>query len=391
MTTSSLASGSQPHSALDLVLNLLARPSVTPQDQGCLEHICAYLAPYGFTPERHDRNGVANLWLRRGSASPVFAFAGHTDVVPTGPLTQWTSPPFEPQVRDGRLYARGAADMKSSIAAFVSAAARFVDQYPDHPGSIALLLTSDEEGPSTDGTTAVVEALRSRGETMDYCVVGEPTCVKALGDTIKIGRRGSLTGKLRIVGKQGHVAYPHLADNPVHRFATALTELTQTVWDQGNDAFPPTSFQISNIHAGTGAGNVIPGQLEVDFNLRFSSETTAEQLCERIETILRSHQLSYTLDWTIGARPFLCQRGRLLEAMSQAIAEQTGIQADASTTGGTSDGRFIATLCPQVVEFGPCNDSIHMVDENILVADVERLAHIYQRTLQGVLLATNDN
>jgi succinyl-diaminopimelate desuccinylase len=376
-------------SALELALSLLKRASVTPDDAGCLDWISTVLAPFGFVAERFDRNGVSNLWLRRGDQAPVLAFAGHTDVVPTGPLDQWTTPPFQPHIRQGRLYARGAADMKSSIAAFMAAAARFVQQHPAHHGSIALLLTSDEEGPSVDGTTAVVEALRARGDAIDLCIVGEPTCVDTLGDTIKIGRRGSLTGRLRILGKQGHVAYPQLADNPVHRFAPALAELTATEWDHGNQAFPPTSFQISNLHAGTGAGNVIPGQLDVDFNLRFSSESTPEQLCQRIEDILRTHQLRYELHWTIGARPFLCGQGQLLSALQDAIQAECGVQATASTTGGTSDGRFIATLCPQVVEFGPCNHSIHMIDEHILADDVDRLSRVYQGTLNRLLSPTS--
>ena len=371
--------------ALALARSLLARPSVTPEDGGCQALLAQRLLASGFTAERMDRSGVSNLWLRRGRASPLFVFAGHTDVVPPGPLSAWRSPPFEPQLRNGMLYGRGAADMKSSLAAFVVAAEEFVSQHPAHAGSIALLLTSDEEGPSVDGTVAVVEALQARKQRIDYCIVGEPTCVKRLGDTIKIGRRGSLSGRLVVRGVQGHVAYPHLARNPIHEFAPALEEISTTQWDEGTPDFPPTSFQISNFHAGTGAGNVIPGQLEVDFNLRFSPASTPERLRERIESLLFEHELDFDLKWTLGASPFLCERGTLLAALSGAVQEVTGVEPGASTTGGTSDGRFIAAICSQVVEFGPCNGTIHMIDECVRAEDIDALRRIYRGTLDRIL------
>jgi succinyl-diaminopimelate desuccinylase len=332
-----------------------------------------------------SRNGVTNLWLRRGTAAPLLVFAGHTDVVPTGPLEQWQSDPFTPTLKGGLLYGRGASDMKSSIAAFVVAAEEFVRGHPDHRGSIALLLTSDEEGPSTDGTTIVVEELRARGESIDYCIVGEPTSVDRLGDTIKNGRRGSLTGRLTVHGVQGHVAYPQLARNPVHILAPALAELAAERWDDGDEFFPPTTFQVSNLHAGTGAGNVIPGTCIVDFNFRFAPVSTAESLQQRVGEILRRHGVLHDLAWTLGARPFLTPRGDLSEAISAAIEQVTGISPELSTTGGTSDGRFIATLCPQVIEFGPPNATIHKIDEAIAVADLEPLKDIYLGTLVRLL------
>lgn len=372
-------------STLDLTRQLIARASVTPEDGGCQRLIAERLAALGFVPETIAAGGTTNLWLRRGSAAPLFVFAGHTDVVPTGPLEAWSSPPFTPTERAGRLYGRGAADMKSSIAAFVVAVEEFIAAHPDHPGSIALLLTSDEEGPATHGTTIVVKALRARGEAIDWCVVGEPTSVTRLGDTIKNGRRGSLSGKLTVRGVQGHVAYPHLARNPVHEAAPALAELATTVWDAGNQFFPATTFQISNIHAGTGATNVVPGACVVDFNLRFAPVSTAEALIERIEAILTRHELDWSVEWTIGARPFLTAPGALSDALSQAIAATSGVTPELSTTGGTSDGRFIATWCPQVVEFGPINASIHQIDENIPVADLVPLKDVYRRTLELLL------
>jgi succinyl-diaminopimelate desuccinylase len=373
------------NSTLALARALIARPSVTPEDAGCQALIAERLAPLGFVAETLARGSTTNLWLRRGSAAPVLAFAGHTDVVPTGPLEAWASPPFEPTERDGRLWGRGASDMKSSIAAFVVAAEQFVGAHPDHRGSIALLITSDEEGPATDGTTLVVEALRARGERLDYCIVGEPTSVDRLGDTIKNGRRGSLSGRLTVRGVQGHVAYPQLARNPVHEVAPALAELAAEVWDAGDEYFPPTTFQVSNIHAGTGAANVIPGSCVIDFNLRFAPVSSAASLRARIEAILARHGLDCTVDWTLGAQPFLTPAGALSEALGQAINEVTGERAALSTTGGTSDGRFIATWCPQVVEFGPPNASIHKIDENILVADLEPLRAVYRRTLELLL------
>jgi succinyl-diaminopimelate desuccinylase len=369
----------------DLAQDLIRRPSVTPVDAGCQELIAQRLASLGFKAETFARNGTTNLWLRRGTARPNVTFAGHTDVVPTGPLEQWSSDPFQPTVRDGLLYGRGASDMKSSIAAFVVAAEEFVARHPRHAGSISLLITSDEEGPATDGTILVVRELVRRGEAIDCCIVGEPTSVERLGDTIKNGRRGSLSGKLVVEGVQGHVAYPQLARNPVHLLAPALAELAAEVWDHGNDYFPPTTFQVSNIKAGTGATNVIPGTCEVDFNLRFAPVSTAPRLQERIETILRKHGLLFDLRWTVGAQPFLTQRGSLVDAISHAIAAETGAAPELSTTGGTSDGRFIATMCEQVVEFGPPNATIHKIDECIRVADLEPLKDIYRRTLEQLL------
>lgn len=370
---------------LDLSCELIRRASVTPADEGCQALIAARLAPLGFVAETIAAGGTTNLWLRRGQSGPVFVFAGHTDVVPTGRLEAWTSPPFVPSEREGRLYGRGAADMKSSIAAFVVAAEEFIAAHPDHAGSIALLLTSDEEGPATHGTTLVVEALRARGETLDWCIVGEPTSSRRLGDTIKNGRRGSLSGKLTVRGIQGHVAYPQLARNPVHEAAPALAELAATRWDEGNEFFPATTFQVSNIHAGTGATNVVPGECVIDFNLRFAPVSTAEGLIERIEAILARHGLDFSVDWTVGARPFLTAPGSLSEALSEAIRSTTGVEAELSTTGGTSDGRFIATWCPQVVEFGPLNATIHQINENIPVADLAPLKDVYRRTLELLL------
>ncbi len=363
---------------------LIACPSVTPEDAGAQDLLTERLARSGFVAERFDRGGVANRWLIHGRGGPCFVFAGHTDVVPPGPRELWHSDPFRAEARDGFLYGRGAADMKTSLAAFAIAAETFVAAHPDHPGSIALLLTSDEEGPATDGTVAVVEALAARNQTIDYCLVGEPTCVDRLGDTIKNGRRGSLSGRLTVHGIQGHVAYPHLARNPIHALAPALAELAATVWDQGNADFPPTTFQVSNIHAGTGAGNVIPARCEVDFNLRFAPVSDADALRARIEAILRTHGLTFDLQWTLGARPFQCAPGKLMAALSTAIEGVTGVVPQRSTTGGTSDGRFLATICPQVVEFGPPNASIHTVDERVRLADIDALRDIYLTTLQGI-------
>jgi succinyl-diaminopimelate desuccinylase len=375
------------HPTLELARALISRQSVTPYDGGCQPLIATRLAPLGFTAEVIASSGVTNLWLRRGRAAPVFVFAGHTDVVPTGPLEQWSSDPFTPTLRDGVLVGRGAADMKSSIAAFVVAAEEFVRAQPNHRGSIALLLTSDEEGPAIDGTTKVVEALRARGEAIDYCIVGEPTSVDRLGDTIKNGRRGSLTGRLTVRGVQGHVAYPHMARNPVHMLAPALAELAATRWDDGDEFFPPTTFQVSNIHAGTGVGNVIPGTCSVDFNFRFAPASTAGELQQRVAEVLRGHQVEHELDWTVGAQPFLTPRGELSQAISAAIEQTTGINPELSTTGGTSDGRFIATWCPQVIEFGPPNATIHKINEQIAVADLEPLKNIYLGTLVRLLAA----
>jgi len=370
---------------LDLSRKLISCHSVTPDDGGCQPLIAARLAPLGFRSETIARNGTTNLWLRRGTRRPTLVFAGHTDVVPPGPREQWASDPFSPDLRDGMLFGRGASDMKSSVAAFTVAAEEFVRAHPAHSGSIALLLTSDEEGPATDGTVAVIERLTARDEAIDYCIVGEPTSVDHLGDMIKNGRRGSLSGRLVVKGIQGHVAYPHLARNPVHQAAAALADLAAEVWDEGNDHFPPTTFQISNISAGTGALNVIPGTCEIDFNLRFAPVSTAAALMQRIEATLGRHRLDYDLTWTVGAQPFLTAPGRLSEALGTAIEVTTGRRPQLSTTGGTSDGRFIAGICPQVVEFGPPNATIHKVNECIRVADLEPLKDIYRRTLEFLL------
>jgi succinyl-diaminopimelate desuccinylase len=374
-----------PGDTLTLASELIACRSVTPDDGGCLEILARRLASLGFKLERMDRQGVSNLWARRGAAAPVLCFAGHTDVVPPGPLDQWTSAPFEPEVRDGYLYGRGAADMKASIAAFVTAVERFIAARPDHAGSIALLLTSDEEGRAVDGSVRVVEALMARGETLDYCIVGEPTSAGRLADTIKNGRRGSLSGRLVAKGVQGHIAYPHLVKNPVHSVAPALAELAASVWDKGNEYFPPTSWQVSNFHAGTGADNVVPGSAEILFNFRFSTASTPEGLKARVHAILDRHGVDYTLDWTLSGKPYLTPRGRLVEAVSQAIRETAGIETQLSTSGGTSDGRFIADICPEVIELGPLNTTIHKIDECIAVADIEPLSRTYERTLQLLL------
>ena len=371
--------------ALELAEELIRRRSVTPEDGGCQALLAARLERAGFRCEPMRFGEVSNLWARRGTAKPVLCFAGHTDVVPTGPLSQWHSDPFAPTRRDGRLYGRGAADMKSSIAAFVVATESFLKERPSHSGSIAFLITSDEEGPSVDGTARVVEALKQRGETIDYCIVGEPTSVDALGDMVKNGRRGSLSGKLTVRGVQGHVAYPHLARNPVHELAPALAELARMEWDRGNESFPPTTWQVSNVHAGTGAGNVIPGSVEVDFNFRFSTESTAEGLMQRVEQILKKHRLDYSLAWVLGARPFLSAQGRLAGTVLEICRRHTGRRAELSTTGGTSDARFIIEICPEVIELGPVNASIHKLNEHIELAALEQLARIYLDVLRALL------
>lgn len=372
-------------STFELACELIARRSVTPADGGCLDLISQRLAPLGFSLERMDREGVSNLWTRRGGNGPLLCFAGHTDVVPPGPLDQWSCDPFRPEVRDGFLYGRGAADMKTSIAAFVTAVERFLSARPAHAGAIALLLTSDEEGRAVDGTVRVVETLKARGETLDYCIVGEPTSAARLADTIKNGRRGSLSGRLVVKGIQGHIAYPHLVKNPVHMVAPALAELAATAWDSGNEYFPPTSWQVSNFHAGTGADNVVPGTAEILFNFRFSTASTPDGLKARVHEILDRHGVEYTLDWTLSGKPYLTPRGRLVEVVSQAIRETVGIETELSTSGGTSDGRFIADICPEVIELGPLNATIHKIDECIAVADIEPLSRIYERTLDLLL------
>jgi succinyl-diaminopimelate desuccinylase len=370
---------------LELARALIARRSVTPEDAGCQSLLGERLKRLGFALEPLESNGVTNLWARRGSGVPLVCFAGHTDVVPTGPLGQWQSDPFVPTERDGRLYGRGAADMKTSLAAFVTAIEGFLAGHPEPRGSIALLITSDEEGVATDGTVKVVERLEARGERIDYCIVGEPTCVDRLGDTVKNGRRGSLNGKLIVKGLQGHVAYPQLGRNPVHLFAPALAELAATEWDRGNEYFPPTTWQVSNIHAGTGAPNVISGELEVLFNFRFSTASTAEGLAARVRAILDRHRLDYELEWSLSGHPFLTPRGKLVDTMVTAIREVTGVEAEVSTTGGTSDGRFITRICPQLVEFGPVNMSIHKLNEHVALDAVEPLRSVYQRVLEKLL------
>lgn len=390
-------------STLRLTEQLISRSSVTPDDAGCQAILMARLAPLGFECETivsgPDHFRVTNLWAKFKGFSSVaqaekaqsapeliapktLVFAGHTDVVPAGPLEQWTSPPFTPSHRDGVLYGRGAADMKTSIAAMVVAVEEFLAANPAPKLSIAFLITSDEEGPSVDGTTVVVEQLKARGEVLDYCIVGEPTSVDRLGDMIKNGRRGTLSGKLSIKGVQGHIAYPHLANNPIHRFAPALAELVATEWDKGNEFFPATSWQVSNVHGGTGASNIIPGELVVDFNFRFSTESTAEGLKQRLEAILQKHQLDYKLKWTLGGQPFLTTPGELVQAVSEAIQAETGVKTELSTTGGTSDGRFIASICPQLIEFGPINASIHKIDEHVRVDTLDPLKNIYKGVLE---------
>lgn len=381
---------------LHLAEQLIALPSITPDDAGCLDVLASRLAPLGFVCERMDSGPadfrVSNLWAKRPvaldsiaqAAIKTIVFAGHTDVVPTGPLAQWTSHPFVPTHREGKLYGRGASDMKTSIAAFVVAVEEFLAATPDPRLQLAFLLTSDEEGPSVDGTKIVVEQLKARGETLHYCIVGEPTSVERTGDMIKNGRRGTLSGKLTVRGIQGHIAYPQLARNPIHQALPALAELAATVWDQGNDFFPPTSWQISNVHGGTGATNVIPGEVVWDFNFRFSTESTAEGLQQRVHAVLDAHGLDYDLRWTLGGQPFLTTPGELVSAVQKAIAAETGIATELSTTGGTSDGRFIAQVCPQVIELGPPNASIHKIDEYIAVADIEPLKNIYRRTLENL-------
>ena len=370
---------------LALTEKLIALSSVTPDDKGCQQHLIDILTPLGFVCETIQSNDVTNLWARRGTTSPVFVFAGHTDVVPTGPVEQWRSLPFIPTHRDGKLYGRGAADMKTSIAAMVVACEEFIAATPEHTGSIAFLITSDEEGPATDGTVIVCDKLKARGEQIDYCLVGEPTSSAQLGDMIKNGRRGSLSGRLTIKGVQGHIAYPHLAKNPIHEAAQALADLVEEKWDAGNEYYLPTSWQMSNINAGTGANNVIPGDMVIDFNFRFSTASTAENLQERVHAILDKHDLQYDLQWTLSGLPFLTPRGTLSDALSSAILEETGLTTELSTTGGTSDGRFIAQICPQVIEFGPPNASIHKIDEHIELRHIDPLKNIYRRTLEHLL------
>ena len=370
---------------LDLAIDLMSRPSVTPLDHGCQEVMIARLEALNFTIERLPFGDVTNFWARRGEHSPLLCFAGHTDVVPTGPLAQWTSPPFEPQIRDGMLYGRGAADMKGSLAAMVTACERFVLAHPKHAGSIAFLITSDEEGIAVNGTVKVIEHLEKRNEKIDYCLVGEPSCIDHLGDCVKVGRRGSLNGVLKVKGIQGHVAYPQRADNPIHRFAPALHELTGIEWDKGNAFFPPTTFQVSNIQSGTGANNVIPGELDVVFNFRFSTQLTPEQLRVRVESVLQRYGISYEIQWALSGQPFLTQRGELVDAVSSATQEISGLTPELSTSGGTSDGRFIAPTGSQVVELGPRNATIHKINECVNVDELDKLSAIYERMLEKIL------
>jgi succinyl-diaminopimelate desuccinylase len=382
---------------LQLTEQLISRASLTPDDAGCQAMISARLQPLGFVCETivsgPDSFRVTNLWAKftgqssAQGAAPTLVFAGHTDVVPTGPLEQWTTPPFTPSHRNGVLHGRGAADMKSSIAAMVVAVEEFLAVNPNPALSIAFLITSDEEGPSRDGTLVVCNQLKARGEVLDYCIVGEPTSVDQLGDMIKNGRRGTLGGKLNIKGLQGHIAYPHLAKNPMHLFAPALAELVATEWDQGNEFFPATSWQVSNIHGGTGATNIIPGELVVDFNFRFSTESTADGLKQRLEAVLKKFELDYSLQWTLNGEPFLTTPGELVQAVRDAIQAETGVQTELSTTGGTSDGRFISKICEQLIEFGPINASIHKIDEHVLVSSLDPLKNIYKGVLERLAAA----
>ena len=370
---------------LDYARELVRRRSLTPDDAGCQDWLAERLAILGFAIEPVNSGNVTNFWARRGDQAPLVCFAGHTDVVPTGPLEQWTSDPFIPTEHDGRLYGRGAADMKGSIAAFLSAVEVFLTKHPDHGGSIAWLITSDEEGPALDGTVKVVERLAGRNEHIDSCIVGEPTCVSRFGDMMKNGRRGSLHGRLRVKGIQAHIAYPQLGRNPIHLAAPAIAELAATVWDEGNEYFPPTTWQISNMHSGTGATNVVPGHADIVFNFRHGTASPVDNLRQRVHAILDKHHLDYELEWEIGAKPFLTPRGPLVDALAAAIRETTGIEPELSTTGGTSDGRFIADVAREVVEFGPINASIHKIDENVGVKELEQLSQVYQGVLERLL------
>lgn len=374
---------------LELAIDLLKRRSLTPEDADCQETMIARLEPLGFKIERMRFGQVDNFYARRGTTGPLIVFAGHTDVVPTGPLDKWHTPPFEPTIKDGMLYARGAADMKTSLAAFITSIEEFVAENPDHPGSIGLLITSDEEGIAIEGTVKVVEALQARGELFDYCIVGEPTSNKLVGDMIKNGRRGSLSGQLTVKGIQGHIAYPHLVKNPIHLVAPAIKDLVETVWDNGNEYFPPTSWQISNMNGGTGATNVVPGEVEILFNFRYCPEVDGQgsseaSLRSRVHAILDKHELDYSLEWEHN-QSYITPRGQLVEAISEAIQHSYGITPELSTTGGTSDGRFIADICKEVIEFGPLNATIHKLNECVAVADIEPLKETYKRTMQLLL------
>ena len=371
---------------LELLKDLISRESVTPEDAGCQDLLAERLAKLSFKEERLDFNDTQNIWLRRGQAKPLFTFLGHTDVVPPGPLEAWLSPPFVPTIRDGKLYGRGAADMKGGIACFLIAVERFVSKYPDHQGSIAVMLTSDEEGIATNGVVKVMEVLEQRHEKIDWCLVGEPSSDKKMGDVIRVGRRGSLCAKLTVIGIQGHVAYPELADNPIHRFVPALKELTEEVWDQGNTFFPPTSLQVSNINSGTGAENIIPGSAEVQFNLRFCTELNEAIIKQRTCAILDKYNFAYDIQWRLSGNPFLTEKGALIDATHAAIKTVTGFDTQDDTGGGTSDGRFIAPTGAQVIELGPLNESIHKINENVGIEDLEVLTDIYEQIMVNLLV-----
>ena len=370
---------------LNLAKELILKKSITPVDDGCQDLLISHLESLGFTIDKLPSGEVTNFYARKGNEAPLLVFAGHTDVVPPGPLKEWTSPPFEPTVKNNRLYGRGAADMKTSLAAFIISIEEFLTENKDHKGSIGLLITSDEEGIATDGTVKIVEALKNKKEKIDFCIVGEPTCVSKFGDTIKNGRRGSLSAKLKVKGIQGHIAYPELIKNPIHTVAPVIDELVNTIWDEGNEYFPKTSWQISNINGGTGAINVVPGFVEILFNFRYSSESTSDILMENVEKILGKHQLDYDIDWQHSGEPYLTETGSLVNALSDAVKEITGIDPTISTTGGTSDGRFIAKICDQVVEFGPINESIHKINENVNIDDIETLKNIYKLAILKIL------
>jgi succinyl-diaminopimelate desuccinylase len=376
--------------SITLLKKLITRDSITPEDKGCQQLLSEQLEPLGFKTEKMQFEEVENIWLRKGSDAPLFCFAGHTDVVPTGSLADWNSNPFVPEERDGMLYGRGTADMKGSIAAFTIAVTRFVKKYPNHNGSIAYLITSDEEGPAKNGTVKVIETLQARDEKIDWCLVGEPSSSTQVGDTVKNGRRGSLGCTLTLQGKQGHVAYPHLAKNPIHLALPMLTELTAMEWDQGNDFFPPTTFQISNINSGTGATNVIPDTATIVFNFRFSTEITVDELKQKVESLLKAHQLTYTLEWNLSGLPFLTAEGSLVTAAVHAIKQVTGIQTELSTAGGTSDGRFIAPTGTQVLELGPVNATIHQINECVNIDDINTLEEIYFQMLRLLLVSSSD-
>ena len=372
---------------LQIAIDLISKKSITPEDDGCQDLLIKHLSSLGFTIENMGHGHVKNFYAKRGNNSPLVAFAGHTDVVPSGPENKWKTPPFIPTIQEGKLYGRGAADMKSSLAAFIVSIEEFIADNPNHPGSIALLITSDEEGIATEGTIKVIEKLKSRNEKIDYCVVGEPTSNIKFGDTIKNGRRGSLSAKLIVEGIQGHIAYPELIRNPIHEIAPAIDDLVNTVWDKGNEYFPKTSWQISNIHGGTGATNVVPGEVEVLFNFRYSTESSAESLKSRVEEILKKHHLNFRIDWNHSGKPYLTEKGLLVDKLSEAINQVLAINPIISTTGGTSDGRFISTICDQVVEFGPINASIHKIDEHVNIDDIDKLKDIYKLTLEKILIS----